>query len=250
LLQIFEVVNNFNDACHKEIDLGLDFDEGTKPQRIDCGDSTKIHAQMCTFHSRIYLASQSPRYRDSLKQIGVSFELLLLRTDPRREIAKDEAPHTSESTSDYLEHLCCTKAIAGRSAWISRGLRPFPVLAADSVIDLDGTLIGKPRDQKESADILRKLSGRQHQLTSAVAVAFRDHVVFRLTTTIVTFATLNEERINFYVNGNEGRDRVGAYAIEGLGGAFVKRIEGSHSALFGLPLFETVELLADLGWPV
>jgi septum formation protein len=205
---------------------------------------------MSTFHSRIYLASQSPRYRDSLKQIGVSFELLLLRIDPRRQIAKDEAPHTSEATSDYLERSCCTKAIAGRNAWISRGLRPFPVLAADSVIELDGTLIGKPRDQKESADILRKLSGRQHQLTSAVAVAFQDRVVFRLTKTVVTFATLNEERINFYVIGNEGRDRVGAYAVEGLGGAFIKRIEGSHSALFGLPLFETVELLADVARPI
>ena len=217
---------------------------------MDSGDSTKMHAHMGTFHSRIYLASQSPRYRDSLKQVGVSFELLLLRTDPRREIVKDEAPHTPGTTSDYLEHLCCTNAIAGRNAWISRGLRPFPVLAADSVIELDGTLIGKPRDPKESADILRKLSGRQHQLTSAVAVAFPDQVEFRITTTIVTFATLNEERINFYVNGNEGRDRVGAYAIEGLGGAFVKRIDGSHSALFGLPLFETVEMLADLGRPV
>lgn len=202
---------------------------------------------MGTLHSRVYLASQSPRYRDSLKQIGVSFELLLLRTDPSREIAKDEAPHASEETADYLERICCTKAIAGRNAWISRGLRAFPVLAADSVIELDGTLIGKPRDQRESADILRKLSARQHQLTSAVAVAFQDRVAVRLTTTIVTFATLNEERINSYAIGNEGRDRVGAYAIEGLGGAFIKRIEGSHSALFGLPLYETFELLVDVG---
>lgn len=205
---------------------------------------------MGTIHTRIYLASQSPRYRDSLKQIGVSFELLLLRTDPRREIAKDEMPHASEATSDYLKRICCTKAIAGRNAWVSRGLRPFPVLAADSILELDGSLIGKPRDQKESADILRRLSGRQHQLTSAVAVAFQERVTFRLTTTIVTFATLEEERINFYAIGNEGRDRAGAYAIEGLGGAFVKRIEGSHSALFGLPLYETMELLFELGQPI
>lgn len=198
---------------------------------------------MGTIHPRIYLASQSPRYRDSLKQIGVSFELLLLRNDPRREIVVDETPLVSESASDYLERICCAKAIAGRAALLSRGLRAFPVLAADSVIELNGKLIGKPHDQSESADILRELSGRQHQLTSAVAVASQDRVALRLTTTSVTFASLDEERIALYVIGNEGRDRAGAYAIEGLGGAFVERIEGSHSALFGLPLFETVELL-------
>lgn len=198
---------------------------------------------MSIIHPRIYLTSQSPRYRDSLKQLGVSFELLLLRNDPRRETVMDETPRTSESTSDYLERICCAKAIAGRDAWLSRGLRAFPVLAADATIELNGKRIGKPHDQSESADILRQLSGRQHQLISAVAVAFQDRVAFRLTTTNVTFATLDEERIGLYVIGNEGRDRAGAYAIEGLGGAFVERIEGSHSALFGLPLFETVELL-------
>lgn len=201
---------------------------------------------MSTLHSRIYLVSQSPRYRDSLKQIGVNFELLLLRNDPRREIVMDEAPRTCEATSDYLERICRAKAIAGRNALASRSLRVFPVLAADSILELNGKIIGKPRDQRESADILRELSGRQHQLTSAVAVAFQDRVAFRLTTTSVTFATLDEERIGLYVIGNEGRDRAGAYAIESLGGAFVERIEGSHSALFGLPLFETVELLRDV----
>lgn len=200
---------------------------------------------MGTLHPRIYLTSQSPRYRDSLKQIGVSFELLLLRNDPRRETVVDETPRTSESTSDYLERICGANAIAGRNAGLARGLRAFPVLAADSVLELNGKRIGKPRDQSESTDILRQLSGRQHQLTSAVAVAFQDRVVFRLTTTRVTFATLDEERIGLYVIGNEGFDRAGAYAIEGLGGAFVERIEGSHSALFGLPLFETVELLLN-----
>ena len=200
---------------------------------------------MGTLHPRIYLTSQSPRYRDSLKQIGVSFEVLLLRNDPRRGLVIDETRGTSESTPDYLERICCAKAIEGRNAALMRGLRTLPVLAADSTLELDGKLIGKPHDQSESADILRKLSGRQHQLTSAVAVAFQNRVAFRLTTTCVTFATLNEETIGLYVIGNEGRDRAGAYAIEGLGGAFVARIEGSHSALFGLPLFETVELLRN-----
>lgn len=199
--------------------------------------------------SRIYLASQSPRYRDSLKQIGVGFELLLLRNDPRREFVLDETRRESETTSDYLERSCLAKAIAGHEAFLSRSLRPFPVLAADSILELDGKIIGKPHDQKESADILRQLSGRQHSLTSAVAVAFQDHMDCSVTITTVTFGTLSEEMIARYVIGNEGIDRPGAYAIEGLGGAFIKRIEGSHSALFGLPLFETVELLSNLDPP-
>lgn len=124
-------------------------------------------------------------------------------------------------------------------------MRAFPVLAADAVLELDGTAVGKPHDQKASADMLRALSGRQHLLTSAVAVAFQARVACHLTMTYISFATLTEERIGRYVMANEGRDRAGAYAIEGLGGAFVSRIEGSHSALFGLPLFETLELLSE-----
>jgi septum formation protein len=198
---------------------------------------------MGTIHPRIYLTSQSQRHRDSLKQIGISFELLLLRNDPRREITVDETPHTSELTSAYLERICCAKAMAGRNALLLRGLRAFPVLAADSAIELNGMRIGKPHGPTESAGMLRMLSGRQHQLTSAVAVAFQDRVALRMTTTRVTFASLDDERIALYVIGNEGLDRAGAYAVEGVGGAFVERIEGSHSALFGLPLFETFELL-------
>jgi len=205
---------------------------------------------MAILHSRIYLVSQSPHHRDSLKQIGVGFELLLLRNDPRREIDVDETPRTAEAPSNYLERICRAKAVAGQNALRSRGLRAFPVLAADSVVELDSRIIGKPRDQKDSAAILRELSGRQHRLISAEAVAFQECMELRLVTTNVTFATLDEERIGRYVITNEGRDRAGAYAADGLGDAFVERIEGSHSALMGLPLFETAELLRAFGLPV
>lgn len=202
---------------------------------------------MSTLHSRIYLVSQSPRYRDSLKKIGIGFELLLLRSDPRRQIDVDETRRTAEAASDYIERICRAKAVAGQRALFSRNLRAFPVLAAESILTLDDRIIGKPHDQKESAAILRELSGRQHQLNSAVAVAFQERVELRSTTTRVTFATLDEERIARYVIANEGHDKAGAYTIEGLGGAFVERIEGSHSALMGLPLFETTELLRAFG---
>jgi septum formation protein len=205
---------------------------------------------MGILHSRIYLASQSPRYRDSLKQIGVSFESLLLRHDPRRSIVLDEPQRADESIPDYLERFCRVKAVEGQQAFASRNLLPLPVLAADSVLVLDDKVIGKPHDPNESAAMLHVLSGREHQLISAVAVAFQSHVTFRLTRTTVTFTKLDDDRIAHYVLSNEGSDRAGAYAIDGFGAAFVTHIQGSHSALFGLPLFETVELLREAGLPV
>ncbi|MDD2881352.1 MAG: Maf family protein [Rhodoferax sp.] len=200
---------------------------------------------MNPLNSRIYLASQNPRYRESLAQIGVGFEMLLLRTDPRRELAINDVQEADETVQHYLERICCATVVAGQHALVSRSLRAYPVLAADAILETDGSAVGKPHDQKASADMLRALSGRQHLLTSAVAVAFQARVACRLTTTNISFATLTDERIRRYVMANEGRDRAGAYAVEGLGGAFVSRIEGSHSALFGLPLFETVELLSE-----
>ena len=205
---------------------------------------------MGTLHSRIYLASQSPRYRDSLKQIGVSFESLLLRNDPRRGIILDEAQRVNEAIVDCLERTCRAKAVEGQQTFMSRNLLPLPVLAADTVVVLDDRVIGKPHDQNESTAMLQALSGRQHQLLSGVAVAFQNHVTFRLTRTTVTFAKLAQDRIAHYVLSNEGSDRAGAYAIDGFGAAFVTQIEGSHSALFGLPLYETVELLREAGLPV
>lgn len=205
---------------------------------------------MGILHSRIYLASQSARYRDSLKQIGVSFESLLLRNDPRRAVVVDEPQRADESIADYLERACRAKAVEGQQAFASRNLLPLPVLAADTVLVLDDKVFGKPHDQHESAAMLQALSGREHQLISAVAVAFQGHVTFRLTHTTVTFAELDQARIAHYVRSNEGSDRAGAYAIDGFGAAFVTQIQGSHSALFGLPLFETVELLRESGLPV
>lgn len=205
---------------------------------------------MGILHSRIYLASQSARYRDSLKQIGVSFELLLLRNDLRRGIVADEAQRANESIAEHLERTCRAKALEGQQAYVSRNLLPLPVLAADTVLVLDNKVIGKPHDPSESAAMLQALSGREHQLFSAVAVACLSKVTLRLTRTTLTFARLDPEQIAHYVLSNEGSDRAGAYAIDGFGAAFVTQIQGSHSALFGLPLFETVELLRDAGLPV
>jgi septum formation protein len=200
-------------------------------------------------HPRIYLASQSPRRRELLKQIGVYYEMLLLRSDPRRQISVDETPLQEEAALDYVQRICRAKAEAGWDTLLLRNLPRFPVLAADTTVTVDGKIIGKPDDKEHAAEILRMLSGRQHQVLTAVAVAFDERVEMRLSTTTVTFDTLNEERIRRYLLTHEAHDKAGAYGIQGQAGAFVQRIEGSYTGVMGLPLYETVELLKLFGYP-
>ncbi|MBI3902304.1 MAG: septum formation inhibitor Maf [Nitrosomonadales bacterium] len=204
---------------------------------------------MSIVQPRIYLASQSPRRRELLKQVGINFEVLLLRSAPRRQVDVDEAPLASELPEDYVKRICETKAYAGWDALLSRNRPQFPVLAADTTVTLDGHILSKPRDREDAAAMLRKLSGQQHQVLSAVAVILDERIEVRTSITRVTFATLSEERIHRYVLTNEGHDKAGAYGIQGHAGAFVEYIEGSYSGVMGLPLFETVELLRAFGYP-
>ncbi len=200
-------------------------------------------------HQRIYLASQSPRRRELLKQIGIHYDMLLLRSDPRRKVSVDETPHEGEIPLDYVQRVCRDKARAGWETLILRNLPLLPVLAADTTVTLDGKIIGKPDDNEHAADILRMLSGKQHQVLTAVAVAFGERIEMRLSTTTIAFDTLSEERIRRYLLTGEAHDKAGAYGIQGHAGAFVKRIEGSYTGVMGLPLFETVELLKLFGYP-
>ena len=204
---------------------------------------------MSIVQTRIYLASQSPRRRELLKQVGIGFEMLLLRSDPRRKIDVDESPLGNEDPVDYVQRICRIKAEAACDALLARNLRPLPVLAADTTVTLDSRIIGKPRDREDAIAMLHQLSGRQHQVLSAVAVAFGERIETRLSTTTVTFAPLSEERIHRYVLTNESHDKAGAYGIQGHAGAFIERIDGSYSGVMGLPLFETVELLRIFGYP-
>ncbi len=205
---------------------------------------------MSAVNHRIYLASQSPRRRELLKQIGVNFEVLLIRTDPRRKVDVDETAHASESAQDYVQRICEAKARAGWNALVFRNLPRFPVLGADTAVVLDGCILGKPRTGDEAADMLGRLSGQKHRVLSAVALAFEDRVEMRLSTSTVAFAELSRERILRYVISNEAFDKAGAYAIQGRAAAFVQRIEGSYSGVMGLPLYETIELLKLFGHPV
>jgi septum formation protein len=199
---------------------------------------------------RIYLASQSPRRRELLKQIGVHYWSLLLRNDPHRSISVDETPHAGEMPADYVQRICKDKALAGWETLRLRNLPYLPVLAADTTVTLDGRIIGKPDNNEHATEILRTLSGTQHQVLTAVAVVFDERLEMRLSTTTVAFDVLSEERIHRYLLTGEAHDKAGAYGIQGHAGAFVKHIEGSYTGVIGLPLYETVELLKLFGYPV
>lgn len=205
---------------------------------------------MTIIQPRIYLASQSPRRRELLKQIGIRFEMLLLRSDPRRTVDVDETPHSGEAPEDYVQRLCREKAEAGHAALQFRRLPPFPVLAADTTVALDGKVLGKPEDAEQAAGMLHRLSGREHQVFSAVAIALGDRIETALSVSTVRFAELDEERIRSYLLTREYADKAGGYAIQGHAAAFIEHLSGSYSGVMGLPLFETVQLLQSFDYPV
>jgi len=199
---------------------------------------------------RIYLASRSPRRRDLLKQIGVPFELLLLREDLRRGVDVDETPLSEESPGVYVLRVASAKAAMAVRQIAYRGLPQKPVLSADTTVVFDGQIVGKPEDVEHAARILRTLSGREHQVLTAVAIALREQIETQISVSSVLFRELNDADIRRYVASGEPLDRAGAYAIQGRAGAFVTRISGSYSGIMGLPLAETVELLQKFDIPM
>lgn len=199
---------------------------------------------------RIYLASRSPRRRELLKQIGVPFELLLLRQDLRRGADVDETPLADESAGVYALRMARAKAATGVRQIAQRVLPQKPVLAADTAIVFEDEIIGKPEDAEHAARILRALSGREHQVLTAVALALRDKVETQISVSSVWFRELSDIEIRRYLASGEPLDKAGAYAIQGRAGAFVTRISGSYSGIMGLPLAETAELLKRFDIPL
>ena len=192
---------------------------------------------------RIYLASRSPRRRELLKQIGVNFELLLLREDPRRGGDIDETPLAGEAADAYALRVARAKAGAAVRHVAQRGLPFHPVLAADTTVVLDELILGKPADAPQAIRMLKALSGRGHRVITAVAIAARERVETRLSVSTVQFRELADAEIRRYIASGEPFDKAGGYAIQGRAAAFVTRIEGSYSGIMGLPLAETAELL-------
>ena len=187
-------------------------------------------------NATIYLASLSPRRQELLQQVGVHYELL--------PVTVDETPAAGEKAADYAQRLALAKAEAG---WSSLGGKnPLPVLGADTVVVANGTIMGKPRDRQQAIEMLQVLSGATHTVLTAVALVAEDRLV-RLNTSHVTFRTLSLSECEAYWESGEPADKAGAYAIQGLGAAFITRLEGSYSGVMGLPLFETVDMLETFG---
>ena len=197
--------------------------------------------------SLIYLASRSPRRRELLRQIGVIFEVALLREAPQRSVDVDETPRTGESPDEYVLRVTRDKAQAAAEIMRRRRLTVRPVLAADTTVVCDDVILGKPADAADAARMLGLLAGRSHRVLTAVAMAGGGAVATRMSESQVWFRALDEGEIRRYVATGEPVDKAGAYAVQGRAAAFITRIEGSYSGIMGLPLAETAELLRSQG---
>lgn len=195
----------------------------------------------------IYLASRSPRRRELLKQIGIRHNILLMREVLSRPADVDETPMQGELPADYVYRVTHTKAEAGWLRLKQRGMPLLPVLAADTIVVLDGRILGKPQDAGQAEAMLRALSGQEHQVYTAVGLACQGQIRLRLSTTAVRFRDISSREIGAYITSGEPHDKAGAYAIQGKAAAFVININGSYSGVVGLPLFETAQLLEETG---
>lgn len=189
----------------------------------------------------LYVASQSPRRRELLQQIGVRHAVI------RASIP--EQPAVGESALDYVQRLAREKAAAGFAELQRQQLPLAPVLGADTLGLIDGVILEKPRDKAHAHIILRQLSGRTHEVITAVALHSESHQAQRLSVTQVTFRELSDAEIAAYWETGEPQDKAGGYGIQGLGAVFIKEIHGSYSCVVGLPIEVTCELLREFNVP-
>lgn len=196
----------------------------------------------------LYLASQSPRRRQLLDQLGVSHRLLL--PDAHEDAEGLEAVLPNERPEDYVQRVTLAKWEAARHRLqrrreaVGHDWEVGPILCADTTVAIDNDILGKPADDADAASMLSRLSGREHRVLTAVVVEGG----LRLSTSHVRWRVLSADEIDRYVASGEPMGKAGAYAIQGRSGAWTERIDGSYSGIMGLPLFETAELLKPLGW--
>lgn len=202
-------------------------------------------------HSFIYLASQSPRRQELLTQLGVRFELLLPGSDEDAEAI--EVPLPNEKARAYVERVTLAKCAAALQRWKKRGLPWAPILCADTTVSLPQSdaaqILGKPSDSADAARILRLLSGQTHEVLTALALMPNQNAkpIGLVQVSEVEFTELTDGRIAAYIASGEPMGKAGAYGIQGLGGALIRRIRGSYSGIMGLPLLETATLLEEAG---
>ena len=183
----------------------------------------------------LYLASQSARRAELLTQIGLVFQTI--------KIDLDESQLPNEIATDYVLRLACAKSALG---W-QQSNQSYPVLGADTIVFIDQQVLGKPRDLADAQRMLGLLSGHMHQVYTAVALTTAQGQVHTVVQTAVSFGQLTHQQIDDYWASGEPQDKAGSYGIQGLGGQFVQHINGSYSAVVGLPLFETRQLLNQIG---
>ena len=181
--------------------------------------------------AQIILASASPRRQELLDQINIRHQVL--------PVDIDETPHENEVAEDYVQRLALQKAQAG----FQLSATELPTLGSDTVVVLDQQILGKPQHQQHGIDMLKSLSGREHQVMTAVSVVDGSQTQSALSISKVRFCALTDAQILAYWNTNEAADKAGAYAIQGIAAQFIEHLEGSYSGVMGLPLMETARLL-------
>jgi len=185
---------------------------------------------------RLILASASPRRAELLRAAGFDFDVVVADVD--------ESIRARESPRSYVRRLAADKSLAALKTCATPA--DVIVLGADTAVVVDGDILGKPRDNDDAASMLKRLSGRRHEVLTGVSVRRNAHEVGRVETTAVFFSPLSDEDVAWYVASGEGRDKAGAYAIQGLASRFIPRLEGSYSNVVGLPVACVHDLLREI----
>lgn len=200
----------------------------------------------------IYLASQSPRRRQLLDQLGVRHELLVPNVDG--DMGEDaeaiEEVHPGEVPTAYVQRVTGLKLDAAMARRARRGLPEAPILCSDTTVALGRAIYGKPDDAAHAGRMLTELAGRTHRVLTAVALQKGTRRVAALSVSRVTFAALTPQQVDDYVNTGEPLGKAGAYGVQGRAAAFIPQLSGSYSGIMGLPMYETAQLLRAAGFPV
>jgi septum formation protein len=201
-----------------------------------------------TRHSFVYLASQSPRRKQLLEQLGVKFELLL--PDASEDAEALEVVRPNEKPRTYVQRVTALKLEAALQRLKNRGLTPAPVLCSDTTVAIGNTIFGKPDNAEHAKEMLRQLSGQTHRVLTAVSIGTMRKKSRALSISQVRFADLSKQDIDRYVASQEPLGKAGSYAIQGKAAAFISHISGNYSGIMGLPMFETAHLLREFGFTV
>lgn len=192
----------------------------------------------------VYLASQSPRRRQLLEQIGVQYELLL--ATPEEDAESLEVVLPNEAPLTYVKRVTQLKLEAAVQRMKQRGLPNAPVLCADTTVALGRSILGKPENAADALRILKMLSGQTHRVLTAVALASGRKRVSAVSISQVTFAPMTLAEMKNYIATGEPMGKAGAYGVQGAAAAYISQIKGSYTGIMGLPLYETVQLLKQL----